>query len=225
MKLSVIIPVYNEKNTLKALIERVQAVPLEKEIILVDDCSTDGTRDLLPELKGNGIKVILQEKNGGKGSAVKRGFAEAEGDYVIIQDADLEYDPQDYLKLLPPVIDGRAKVVYGSRFKGAHSFSSLSHLLGNKLLTFITNFLYFSNITDMETCYKLIPASLAKQLDIKARRFDMEPEITAKILKQGYKILEIPISYKGRAFSEGKKISWKDAFSAIWTLIKYRFHD
>lgn len=223
MKLSVIIPVYNEKNTLKTIIDRVQAVNIEKEIILVDDYSTDGTRDIFPQFTANNIKIFLQEKNQGKGAAVTRGIKEATGDYIIIQDADLEYDPQDYLKLIAPITENRAKVVYGSRFLGEHSFSTFSHKWGNRLLTGITNLLYSGKITDMETCYKLIPAGLAKQLDIKAKRFDMEPEITAKILKRGYKILEVPISYKGRAFSEGKKISWKDAFSAIWTLIKFRF--
>lgn len=225
MKLSVIIPVFNEKSTLKTIIDRVQAVNIEKEIIIVDDFSTDGTRDIYPQFKDENIKVILQKNNKGKGSAVSTGIAAASGDYVIIQDADLEYDPQDFLKLIVPIISGQAKVVYGSRFKGKHSFSTLSHKWGNKLLTGITNFLYASAITDMETCYKLMPAALAKSLNIKSKKFDMEPEITAKILKQGYKILELPISYKGRAFNEGKKISWKDAFSAIWTLIKYRFYD
>ena len=225
MKLSVIIPVFNEKNTLKTIVDRVQAVKLEKEIIIIDDFSTDGTRDIYPQIKAENIKVILQAKNQGKGSAVRTGIAAATGDYIIIQDADLEYDPQDFNKLIIPILENKAKVVYGSRFKGAHSFSTFSHKWGNRLLTGITNLLYWSSITDMETCYKLIPSSLAKQLNIKANKFDMEPEITAKILKRGYKIIEIPISYKGRAFSEGKKISWKDAFSAIWTLIKYRFYE
>lgn len=225
MKLSVIIPVFNEKNTLKTIVDRVQAVNLEKEIIIVDDFSTDGTRDIYPQFKDENIKVILQKNNQGKGSAVSTGIAAASGDYVIIQDADLEYDPQDFLKLIVPILEGRAKVVYGSRFLKSNFFSTLSHKLGNQFLTFVTNILYQGSITDMETCYKLMPASLAKGLKIKSKKFDMEPEITAKILKQGYKILELPISYTGRAFHEGKKISWKDAFSAIWTLIKYRFHD
>ncbi|MBI5700902.1 glycosyltransferase family 2 protein [Candidatus Saganbacteria bacterium] len=225
MKLSVIIPVYNEKNTIKTLIDRVVAVNLEKEIIIVDDYSTDGTRDIYPQIQGEDIRIILQEKNQGKGSAVSRGIAEATGDYIIIQDADLEYDPQEYLKIMLPIIEGRAKVVYGSRFLGKHSFSTLSHFLGNKFLTTLTNILYGSTITDMETCYKLMPADVAKKLDIKSKKFDMEPEITAKILKRNYKILEVPISYQGRAFSEGKKISWKDAFSAILTLIWYKFND
>jgi len=225
MKLSVIIPVFNEKSTIKQIVEKVQAVPIDKEIILIDDCSTDGTRNILPQFTSNNIKIVLQEKNQGKGAAVARGIKEATGDYIIIQDADLEYDPQDYIKLIIPILDGRAKVVYGSRFKGVYSFSTFSHKWGNRLLTGITNFLYASTLTDMETCYKLIPASLAKELDIQSKRFDLEPEITAKILNKGQKIFEVPISYKGRAFSQGKKISWKDAFSAIWTLLKYRFYE
>lgn len=224
MKLSIIVPVFNEVNTLTEILNRIQAVKLDKEIILVDDFSTDGTRELLSKIKANNIKIILQNKNQGKGAAVKAGIEEATGNYVIIQDADLEYDPQDYIRLLAPVLENKAKVVYGSRFLGQHYFSTLSHKLGNQFLTLISNILYQSSLTDMETCYKLIPADLAKQLNIKAKRFDMEPEITAKIVKRGYKILEVPISYKGRAFSEGKKISWKDAFSAIWTLIKFRFY-
>ncbi|OGC22644.1 glycosyl transferase [candidate division WOR-1 bacterium RIFOXYC2_FULL_37_10] len=225
MKLSIIIPVFNEKKTLREILDRVLAVNLEKEIILVDDFSTDGTRAIYPTLSSKEIKIILQEKNQGKGNAVKTGIASATGAYIIIQDADLEYDPKDYIKLLDPIKEGKAKVVYGSRFLGTHKFSSFSHFLGNKFLTLITNLLYKSKITDMETCYKLMPAELAKGLNIKSKKFDMEPEITAKILKRGNKIMEIPISYKGRAFNEGKKISWKDAFAAIWTLIKYRFAD
>jgi len=225
MKLSVIVPVFNEKDTLRQIVERVQRVDFEKEIILVDDCSTDGTRDLFPGFTAENIKVVLQPKNQGKGAAIREGIKQITGDYVIIQDADLEYDPQDYLKLLAPVIEGRAQVVYGSRFKGAPRFSSLSHFLGNKLLTWITDFLYESALTDMETCYKLIPAPLIKSLPLQANRFDFEPEITAKVLKSGYKILEIPIHYQGRQFHEGKKISWRDGFAAVWALLKYRFYD
>lgn len=225
MKLSVIIPVFNEKKTLSEIIDRVQKVALEKEIILVDDCSTDGTRDLLPSFTAQNIKVVLQEKNQGKGAAIRRGIKEASGDYVIIQDADLEYDPQEYIKLIIPIIEGKAQVVYGSRFLGAHKFSTLSHFLGNKMLTWLTDLLYESALTDMETCYKLIPARLIKSIPLRADRFDFEPEITAKILKRGIKIREVPISYRGREFAEGKKISWKDGFAAIWALLKYRFYD
>jgi len=225
MKLSVIIPVYNEKNTLSEIIDRVQKVGLEKEIILVDDCSSDGTRELLPSFTAQNIKVVLQEKNQGKGAAIRRGIEEASGDYVIIQDADLEYDPQEYIKLILPIIEGKAQVVYGSRFLGAHKFSTLSHFLGNKMLTWLTDLLYESALTDMETCYKLIPAKLIKSIPLRANRFDFEPEITAKILKRGIKIREVPISYRGREFAEGKKISWIDGFAAIWALLKYRFYD
>ena len=225
MKLSVIIPVYNEKDTVKKIVERVQAVDLVKEIILVDDYSTDGTREILPNFVSENIKVVLQEKNQGKGAAIREGVQHVSGDYVIIQDADLEYDPQDYLKLIIPVISGKAQIVYGSRFKGEHKFSTLSHLLGNKILTWLTNFLYQAILTDMETCYKLIPAKLLKEMPLRANRFDFEPEVTAKILKRGFKILELPISYSGREFHEGKKISWKDGFAAIWALLKYRFYD
>lgn len=223
MKLSIVIPVFNENKTLKKLLDKVLAVNVDKEIILVDDFSTDGTREILSQIKNEDVIVILKKKNQGKGAAVKTGIEKSSGDYIIIQDADLEYNPQDYLKLLDPIKSGEAKVVYGSRFLGNHNFSSLSHKLGNRFLTLITNLLYGSEITDMETCYKLMPSYLAKELDIQSKRFELEPEITAKILKRGYKILEIPISYMGRKFSEGKKISWKDAFIAIWTLIKYKF--
>jgi glycosyltransferase involved in cell wall biosynthesis len=225
MKLSVIIPVYNEKNTIEIILERVKAVALEKEIILVDDFSTDGTRELLPRLKSKNISVLMHDKNLGKGAAIKTGIKAATGDYIIIQDADLEYDPQDFFKLIQPALDGKAAVVYGSRFLGNNYFSMLSHKLGNQFLTGVTNLLYRGKLTDMETCYKLIPIELARQLNIKSRRFEVEPEVTAKILKRGYKILEVPISYKGRTISEGKKISWKDALSTLWTLLKYRFHE
>jgi glycosyltransferase involved in cell wall biosynthesis len=225
MKLTVLIPVYNEKNSIKEIVERVKKIPMYKEIIIIDDFSTDGTRDVLPQLRDKDTIILYHEKNKGKGAALRTGIQHATGDYIIVQDADMEYDPNDYFKLLSLVVEGKAKIVYGSRFKGKHEFSSLSHYLGNILLTGITNFLYGVILTDMETCYKLVPAELMKRLNIKANRFDFEPEITAKLLRSGYKIVEVPISYKGRGVHEGKKISWKDAFSAIWTLVKYRFWD
>jgi len=221
--LTIIMPVYNEKATLPQIIARVLAVPINKELIIVDDYSTDGTREVLKNYPN--IKIVLQPFNQGKGAALRAGFKEASGDYVIIQDADLEYDPQDYLKLISPINEGKAKVVYGSRFMGKHSFSSVSHYWGNKALSLLTTLLYGAVLTDMETCYKLIPAKFIKNIKLNANRFDFEPEITAKILKNGYKILEVPIGYKGREFNEGKKISWKDGFAAIAALIKYRFYD
>ncbi len=225
MKLSVIIPVFNEIKTLENILEKVQAVPLEKEIILIDDYSTDGTRDLIDKLHAVNLKKFLQPVNQGKGAAIKKGVELAEGDYIIIQDADLEYDPQDYLKLMQPILEGKAQVVYGSRFSGQGKFEYGTHYWGNKLLTIATNLLYFSSISDMETCYKLMPAKILKQIHIDSMRFDFEPEITAKLLKRGLKIYEVPISYQGRNFQEGKKITWKDAFSAIFTLLKYRIFD
>ncbi|NQU17548.1 MAG: glycosyltransferase family 2 protein [Candidatus Saganbacteria bacterium] len=226
MKLSIIMPVYNEKMTLSKIVERVMAVDLDKELIIIDDCSTDGTRELFKQYqKDTNIEVILQTNNQGKGAAIRAGIKKATGDYIIIQDADLEYDPNDYLKLINPIIEKKTDVVYGSRFLGDHKFSSITHFWGNKLLTLLTSALYGAKLTDMETCYKLIPAKFMKGLKLNANRFDFEPEITAKILKQGLRIVEVPISYKGREFSEGKKISWKDGFAAIGTLLKYRFYD
>ena len=225
MKLSIIMPVFNEKSTLAEILKKVQALALEKEIIIVDDFSSDGTREIAVQLATRDVKVVLQKKNQGKGAAIREGIKLASGDYIVIQDADLEYNPQEIPKLLENVTSGKAKVVYGSRFKGKHVFRSLSHYLGNKMLTLITNILYGTGLTDMETCYKLIPTQFIKNLKLRANRFDFEPEITAKILKSGLKILEVPISYDSRTFAEGKKISWKDGFAAIWALAKYRLVD
>lgn len=223
IKLSVIVPVYNEKNTLRQILDRVQAVPINKEIILVDDCSTDGTRELLNELQGGNIRVFYHEKNQGKGAALRTGFQQASGDYVIVQDADLEYDPGEYPKLLQPILRGEADVVYGSRFAGQSKNMSGLHKFGNRFLTLLTNLLFRTSITDMETCYKVFKTTTIQGIPIKSNRFDFEPEITAKILRKKLRILEIPISYHGRNFSEGKKISWRDGFSAVWTLVKYCF--
>ena len=227
MKLSVIIPVYNEKDTLLKLLEAVRSVGgIEKEIIIVEDCSTDGTTDLVKDLesKEKDIKFVYHEKNMGKGASLRDGFKVSTGDYVIVQDADLEYDPQDYKVLLAALGDG-TQVVYGSRFSGNYEDMSNLHYFGNRMLTAITNFLFGVALTDMETCYKLMPGDFVRNLDIKSNRFNFEPEITAKILKAGLRIREVPIKYKGRSFTEGKKITWKDGISALWTLIKFRFFD
>jgi glycosyltransferase involved in cell wall biosynthesis len=223
VKLTVIIPVYNERKTLPELLKRVESVPIEKQIVLVDDCSTDGTRELVRQMQRNGTKVLYHERNLGKGAALRTGFQHANGDFVIVQDADLEYDPNDYPKLLQPILEGRADVVYGSRFSGRNRNMSLQHRLGNQFLTWVTNVLYRTSITDMETCYKLFKTTTIQGIKIKCNRFNFEPEITAKLLKRRLRIVEVPISYSGRKFSEGKKITWVDGFSALWTLVKYRF--
>lgn len=213
---------------MEELLKRVKAVEgIDKEIILIDDGSKDGSRELLGKLSEAdlSLKVILHEKNQGKGAALKTGFVAATGDYVIVQDADLEYDPEDYHKLLKPINDGKATVVYGSRFTGEHRNMNYKHWLGNKFLTFLTNVLYDTTLSDMETCYKVIPRELLQNIKLRANRFDFEPEITAKILKTGVRIYEVPISYAGRESNEGKKISWKDGLPALWSLIKYRFVD
>ncbi len=228
MKLSVVIPVYNEKKTLEEIISRVEAVEgVDKEIILVDDASTDGTTDILKKLQKEKphLKIYFKEKNRGKGHTLKVGFQYATGDYVIVQDADLEYDPNEYKKLLRVLEEEGVDVVYGSRFSGNYEDMSNLHYFGNKLLTMITNLFFGVLLTDMETCYKLIPVDFVKKINIKSERFDFEPEITAKILKSGLRIREVPITYKGRTHSEGKKITWKDGIGALYTLIKYRFVD
>jgi len=226
MKLSVVIPVYNEKNTLEKIVDLVRAVDgIDKEIIIVDDGSTDGSVDIIKSIgeKCPDIKTVIKGENRGKGHTLKVGFKETTGDYVIVQDADLEYDPQDYKKLLKALEEDKVDVVYGSRFSGNYEKMTTLHHFGNKLLTLLTNLFYGVTLTDMETCYKLIPGDFARSVNIKSDRFDFEPEITAKILKSGLKIKEVPISYKGRSFSEGKKITWKDGFKAVYTLIKFRF--
>jgi len=227
VKLSIVIPVYNEEATIRAILDKVRTVDvgMDKEIIVVDDGSHDRTRQILKEEEAKGdIRVVYHEKNKGKGAAVRTGIANARGDFIIIQDADLEYDPQDYPKLLKPLLEGEADVVYGSRFLSGGGEKMLSlHRIGNRFLTAITNLLYGSSLSDMETCYKVFRTKLIRAIPLHSNRFEIEPEITAKILKRGYKILEVPISYRGREFHEGKKISWKDGFGALWTLLKYRF--
>jgi glycosyltransferase involved in cell wall biosynthesis len=225
MKLSIIIPVYNEVATIREVLDRVRSAPVDKELIVVDDGSTDGTREILDRERARGTLVILHEQNRGKGSAIRTGLARATGDYVLIQDADLEYDPADYELLLRPILRGKATVVYGSRFLGEHKAMLFWHSVGNRLLTLVTNLLYDSTLTDMETCYKLFPTALIQSIPLRAQRFDFEPEVTAKILKRGYRIYEVPISYAGREIHEGKKISWRDGFPALVSLVKYRFLD
>jgi glycosyltransferase involved in cell wall biosynthesis len=226
MKLSIVIPVYNEKDTLEKIVDLVREVDgVEKEIVIVDDGSKDGSIEIIGKIKEKypDIKTVIKGYNRGKGHTLKVGFKETTGDYVIIQDADLEYDPQDYKKLLRALEEDKVDVVYGSRFSGNYEKMSSLHYFGNKLLTVLTNLFYGVMLTDMETCYKLVPGDFIRSIDIKSERFDFEPEITAKILKSGLKIREVPISYKGRAFSEGKKITWKDGFNAVFALIKFRF--
>ena len=224
--LSVVIPVYNERQTLPVVLDRVRQTPFDKEIILVDDGSTDGTREYLEEMaarKQDGVRVFFHEKNRGKGAAVRTGFGQVTGDVVIIQDADLEYDPQDYGRMLEPILDGRADVVYGSRFLGGpHRVLLFWHYVANRALTLFSNMLTNLNLSDMETCYKAFRADVLKNLELTSDRFTVEPEITVKLARAGYRIYETPISYSGRDYSEGKKITWRDGLPAVWALIRYR---
>lgn len=236
-KLSVIIPVYNERATIEEIVRRVQDAPVagvEKEIILVDDGSSDGTRDILRAMQAAnsaaaaaspaGMKIIFHEVNQGKGAAIRTGLRYVTGELTVIQDADLEYDPREYGVLMQPILEDRADVVYGSRFMGPHRAFNFLHMLGNKFLTLITNLLYNTILSDMETCYKMFRTAVFQDIQLRANRFDFEPEITAKILKRGYRVYEVPISYAGRDVDEGKKISaWRDGLPALWALIKYRF--
>lgn len=227
MKLSVIIPVYNEAKNVQEIVKRVQASRRAAEIIVVDDGSRDGTRDILKKLDGKRkVRVVLHEKNQGKGAAVVTGINAAQGDVLLIQDADLEYDPRDYPAMLRPIEEGLADVVYGSRFLGAaHRVTMFWHQLANKMLTLMTNILYDSILTDMETGYKVFRRHVLEGMTIKAKRFNFEPEFTAKVLKRKYRIFEVPITFNPRDYAEGKKIKLKDAFEAVWTLLKYRFVD
>jgi glycosyltransferase involved in cell wall biosynthesis len=227
MKLSVIIPVYNEFESIKTILDRVHATKLAHEIIVVDDGSKDGTRDLLEKLDGKRkIRVILHEKNQGKGAAVRTGMEAAKGDVLLIQDADLEYDPRDYPELLRPIEENLADVVYGSRFLGrAHRVTMFWHMVANKSLTLMTNILYDTILTDMETGYKVFRREVIEGMTIRANSFNFEPEFTAKILKRKYRIFEVPITFNPRDYSQGKKIKLHDAFEAVWTLFKYRFVD
>lgn len=226
-KITILMPVYNEVNTLQEMVKKVEETDfcdLEKEIILIDDCSDDGTKELYKDIPH---KVLYHNYNQGKGAALRTGLTEATGDIIIIQDADLEYDPVDYIPLIKLILDGHADVCYGSRLTGGKPSRSFmfTHLLGNKFLSLLTNILYGSTLTDMETCYKAFKADFIKDITIRSDRFDFEPEITAKILKKHARLYELPISYYGREFSEGKKITWRDGIFAIIALIKYRFTD
>jgi glycosyltransferase involved in cell wall biosynthesis len=227
VKLSVVIPVYNEKATVREILERVRAVTLSKEIIIVDDFSTDGTREILQELgSADDLKVVLQARNMGKGAALRAGFEAVTGDIVIIQDADLEYDPTEYPVLVQPILANKADVVYGSRFlSGPHRVLFFWHYLGNKVLTTLSNMMTDLNLTDMETCYKVFRARLLKEIKLREDRFGFEPEFTAKIAKTRCRVYEVPISYSGRDYLEGKKIGWKDGVAAIYFILKYRFVD
>ena len=227
MNLSVVIPVYNEVHNIAEIIKRVQAQKLANEIIIVDDGSSDGTRDILKVLDGKKkVRVILHERNQGKGAAVVTGIKASKGDILLIQDADLEYDPRDYPQILRPIEEGLADVVYGSRFLGgARRVAMFWHMIANMLLTTMTNILYDTILTDMETGYKVFRRSVIEGMTIRAKRFDFEPEFTAKILKRHYRIFEVPITFNPRDYSQGKKIKLKDAFEAVWTLLKYRFVD
>jgi glycosyltransferase involved in cell wall biosynthesis len=228
-KLSVVIPVYNEKQWVRQLVERVQAIPIPKEIILVDDCSTDGTSEILKQLASDGVRIITQARNQGKGAALREGFSHATGDIVIVQDADLEYDPSEYPRLIQPIIENRADVVYGSRFIGeSHRVLYFWHYVANRALTSLSNFFTNLNLTDMETCYKVFRREVLSGLRLKSNRFGFEPEVTAKIAKKrnpAWRVYEIPISYSGRTYEEGKKIGLKDAFTALYCIIRFWLMD
>ncbi|MBM3180179.1 MAG: glycosyltransferase family 2 protein [Chloroflexi bacterium] len=227
MKLSVIIPVYNEVESIETILKRVQGTKLAHEILVVDDGSMDGTRAILKKLdRKKGVRVILHEKNRGKGAAVRTGMSAAKGDVLLIQDADLEYDPRDYPELIKPIQEGLADVVYGSRFLGrAHRVTMFWHLVANQMLTLMTNILYNTILTDMETGYKVFRREVIDGMVLRANSFDFEPEFTAKILKRNFRIFEVPITFNPRDYAQGKKIKLHDAFEAVWTLIKYRFVD
>ena len=226
-KLSVIVPVFNERNTVVEIMRRMRAVdlPIDREFVLVDDGSSDGTQQVLAQLGDSTVRIVKHTANRGKGAAIRTGLEHVTGDLVLIQDADLEYDPEDWPRLLAPIFRGKATVVYGSRFTGERRNMLFLHWMGNRMLSLTTNVLYNTTLSDMETCYKLLERSLIADLHLQSNKFDIEPEITAKILKRKIRIYEVPISYMGREFDEGKKITWRDGFAALWTLVKFRFAD
>ena len=227
MKLSIVIPVYNEQATVREIIRRVRATDFDKEIIVVDDCSTDGTREVLRTMEGDGdLRILYHEKNLGKGAALRTGFGRVTGDIVIVQDADLEYDPGEYGRLIEPILQDKADVVFGSRFLGApRRVLYFWHMVANKTLTLFSNMMTNLNLTDMETCYKVFRREVIERISISSKRFGIEPELTAKVARLGVRIYEIPISYSGRTYIDGKKIGWKDAISAFFSILKYRFFD
>ncbi len=224
-KLSILIPVFNEQRTIAEAVRRARTVdlPVDREILIIDDGSTDGTGDIIKRLADSTVKVLQQPVNMGKGAALRRGFEESTGDFVVVYDADLEYDPRDWPALLRPVLEGEARAVYGSRFTGERRNMMFWHWVGNRFLSLVTNVLYNTTLSDMETCSKLIEGDLIRSLNLTSNRFDIEPEITAKLLRSGVRIYEVPIRYTGREVEEGKKISWRDGFPALWALVKYRF--
>jgi glycosyltransferase involved in cell wall biosynthesis len=224
--LSVVMPAFNEKGTIEEILRRVVAVPIRTQVIVVDDCSTDGTRDILIRLQPElGFTLLLQERNRGKGAALRRGFEAVRGDLVVIQDADLEYSPEEFPSLIELICQGRADVVYGSRFLGRHRVFLFTHYAGNRFLTLLTNVLYNTMLTDMETCYKVMRTEVLRSMTLRSNGFGIEPELTAKVFKRGYRVYEVPITYDGRGYDEGKKISWRDGVVALWVLVRYRFSE
>jgi glycosyltransferase involved in cell wall biosynthesis len=223
--LSVVMPVFNERTTVETIIRRVLAVPLRIELIVVDDGSTDGTSEVLDTLRTTLDFTLLHQTNAGKGAALRRGFAAVTGDLVVIQDADLEYSPEEYPELIDLILKGHADVVYGSRFLGRHRVFLFTHYLGNRIVTLATNILYNTMLTDMETCYKVMRVDVLRSMTLRSNGFGIEPELTAKIFKRGYRVYEIPITYAGRGYEEGKKITWVSGLVALWVLLKYRFVD
>ena len=224
--LSVVMPAFNERETIEEIIRRVLAVSIRTQLIVVDDYSTDGTRDILSRLQPElGFTLLLQPRNMGKGAALRRGFEAVQGDLVVIQDADLEYSPEEFPSLIELICEGRADVVYGSRFLGRHRVFLFTHYAGNLLLTFLTNVLYNTMLTDMETCYKVMRTEVLRSMELHANGFGIEPELTAKIFKRGYRVYEVPITYDGRGYDEGKKIGWRDGVVALWVLVRYRFSE